>query len=306
MLKTKSRPVYGFKAVDGTPGRYEAYYAVFGNVDLVNDRIVEGAFEKTLAEWKESGDPIPVIFSHQWDSLEAHVGEVLEAEERKAGDDRLPPELADFGGLYTKFQLDMEDAGGKKMDRLLSKRRIREGSFAYDIPEGGQRKAQDGANELVELVLIEVGPTLKGANPMTRLASAEAHGTKAFVAVQGSFEDLQRTLRKALSEDPPEVPGDVMHVGLEATFAEKLIAFAWFWDGPDKYFEITYTMSGNTPEFGEMTEVAIQGVVTPVATKASKQAPSKAKVEEPETAKTEEPRGTVTKALLELAELEAS
>lgn len=305
MPNYKSFPVYGFKAISGAPGQYEAYYAVFGNVDLVNDRIVYGAFKNTLDRWKTSGDPIPVIFSHQWDSLDAHVGEVLEAEERPAGDVRLPEELKELGGLYTKFQLDLEVDGGKKMDRILSKRRIREGSFAYDIPEGGQRKADDGANELTELELIEVGPTLKGANPATRLASVGAH-VKAYVAVEGSYEELQSQLRKALSETPPAFPGDIWYLGLEATYPEHCIAVVEPWDGPIKYYQTPYTAKKGSVTFGAPVEVAIRGVVAPIPVKADEPVGTKANPKEPERANGKEPRVSVLRTLLELEELEAS
>jgi Caudovirus prohead serine protease len=48
---------------------------------------------------------------------------------------------------------------------LLKSRRVRQWSFAYDVIK--ERTADDGVNELIELDLIEIGPTLKGANPMT-------------------------------------------------------------------------------------------------------------------------------------------
>ena len=305
MPNYKSFPVYGFKAIPGTPGLYEAYYAVFGNVDLVKDRIVYGAFKNTLQRWKDSGDPIPVIFSHQWDDLDSHIGEVLEAEERPAGDSRLPQELKELGGLYTKFQLDLEVEGGKKMDRILGKRRIREGSFAYDIPEGGQRKAEDGANELIELDLIEVGPTLKGANPATRLASAAAH-TKAYVAIEGSYEDLQSQLRKTLHEAPPAFTGDIWYVGLEATYPDHLVAAVEPFDGPVKYYQVPYTAKKNAITFGAPTEVAIRGVVTPIPVKSDEAVQTKANSKELSGANEKEPRSSVLRTLLQLEELEAS
>ncbi len=47
---------------------------MFGNVDLGGDRIMPGAFTKTIAKWQASGDPIPIILSHQKDDPMAHVG----------------------------------------------------------------------------------------------------------------------------------------------------------------------------------------------------------------------------------------
>src|SRR4051812_39383926 len=51
---------FEFKNLDDA-GTFEATVAVFNNVDKGGDRILPGAFEKTLAQWQASGDPIPVI-----------------------------------------------------------------------------------------------------------------------------------------------------------------------------------------------------------------------------------------------------
>ena len=80
----KSFDIIDTKA-DSDAGTFEATVAVFGNVDLGGDRIVPGAFKKTLAKWAESGDPIPVILSHQWDNPMAHIGVVNEAKEIETG-----------------------------------------------------------------------------------------------------------------------------------------------------------------------------------------------------------------------------
>jgi len=171
--------LHGLKALpDEGPGVFSAIVSVFGNVDHQGDRIIAGAFAKSLERWAASGDPIPVIFSHQWDDLEAHVGEVLEAKELGAGDPLLAGTgLEDNGGLLTKFRLDVDDPDepfARRLAKRLEKRRIKEFSFAYDVIE--ERRGSDGANELLELDVIEVGPTLKGANPATRLLSAALDG----------------------------------------------------------------------------------------------------------------------------------
>lgn len=73
-------------------------------------------------------------------------------------------------GLEVEYELDVDrNQFAKQVAVLLSERRVREHSFAYDIMPGGARIASDGANDLTELDLIEVGPTLKGANPATEM-----------------------------------------------------------------------------------------------------------------------------------------
>jgi hypothetical protein len=55
----------------------------------------------------------------------------------------------------------------------MSRRSLKEFSFGYSVPPGGQRRAKDGTNELIELELVEVGPTLKRMNPATDLHSVK-------------------------------------------------------------------------------------------------------------------------------------
>jgi HK97 family phage prohead protease len=161
-MRVKTASISHFKTLDedGEPeGTFEAIVSVFGNVDYAGDRVVKGAFAKSLANWASSGDPIPVIWSHQWQDPEMHIGGVLETEERDEG-------------LWVKAQLDVaDDPVAAKVWRLLSTRRVREFSFAYDVYD---EKQQNGANELLEIDVIEVGPTLKGMNPDTLLLEAKA------------------------------------------------------------------------------------------------------------------------------------
>lgn len=173
--QTKSAPVYGFKAVSGAPdGTFEAIVAVFNNVDFANERVMPGFFTKSLDTWRASGDPIPVIFSHQWDNLDAHVGiaQPGDVKELLPGDPLLPPELADLGGLYVKGALELDEPFAARLWKKMSQRAIKEFSFAYDVTKA--RPGEGGALDLLEGDLIETGPTLKGMNPATELIAAKA------------------------------------------------------------------------------------------------------------------------------------
>ncbi len=146
------------KSDDGA-GEFEALVSVFGNVDSTGDRVVPGAFAGTLARWAQSGDPIPVIWSHRWEDPDYHIGHVVAAEER---DD----------GLWVRGQLDLEHSKAQQVYRLLKGRRVTQFSFAYDVVD--ERRASDGANELLALDVFEVGPTLVGANRATDLLAVKA------------------------------------------------------------------------------------------------------------------------------------
>jgi len=56
----------------------------------------------------------------------------------------------------------------------MGSRLLKEFSFGYTVPAGGEKKADDGAYDLTEVNLIEVGPTLKGINPDTELLSLKS------------------------------------------------------------------------------------------------------------------------------------
>lgn len=180
-----------FKAVDGIDGSFEAIVSAFGNVDLGGDRTMPGAFAKSLADWKTSGNPIPVIWSHEWDDPKSHIGIVTEAAET--------PE-----GLYVKAQLDIENNDrAAYVARLLKERRVVEFSFGYYATKFAYVTDPDGktVRELYELDLFEVGPTLIGMNPQTRLiqAASALQGSKSDDSIIAAVRDAQTALAGVLA-----------------------------------------------------------------------------------------------------------
>ncbi|MDP9145052.1 MAG: HK97 family phage prohead protease, partial [Actinomycetota bacterium] len=164
-VKTCSAMIKAAGANEGTEeGVFEAIVASY-NVDSIGDRIIPGAFKKSLDAWKARGNPIPVLWAHKSDDPDYHIGHVLEAEER--------PE-----GLWVKAQLDIDDPGSKsaKIYRLLKGRRVTQFSFAYDeVDARPAEKSDDGAKkDLHELALHEIGPCLIGMNRQTSLLDVKS------------------------------------------------------------------------------------------------------------------------------------
>lgn len=158
MFKTAPALVKAAEDDDGGgEGIIEALVATY-DLDSGGDRIVPGAFEKTLSEWKESGTSIPFIWSHMHDDLDAYLGDVLDAKET---DD----------GLWVKAQIDLDDDRSRKAYKLLKGGRVRNYSFAYEVLDSEEK---DGVNELKQLKLFEVGPTLIGMNQQTRTLVVKA------------------------------------------------------------------------------------------------------------------------------------
>jgi HK97 family phage prohead protease len=190
------------------PGQFTALVAVFGNRDSVGDVIQPGAFTDTLKEWSSIGDPIPVIWSHDWSDPFSHIGSVVKAEETP-------------DGLLVTGQLDTEEPKAAKVYNLLKGRRVTQFSFAYDIVEGAWVEPENDQPyyELRKLKLHEVGPTLVGANQETELIAAKAQnlvdGAKAgrvlsqknFKELTAAYESIGKVLEAATPEKEPEKSG---------------------------------------------------------------------------------------------------
>jgi uncharacterized protein len=146
------------KAPRGEPGRFRALVSVFNNVDRGGDRILPGAFKRTL---EEKGMP-PIVWTHMWNI--PPIGKTLDAEETDEG-------LVIDGQLFVRSDDDHEVA--RQVHVAMREEALKEFSFAYDVVEA-RYVDEDGREirELIDLELFEVGPTLVGMNPATRLIDA--------------------------------------------------------------------------------------------------------------------------------------
>lgn len=156
-------------------GEFSALVAVFGNVDSQGDIIDPGAFTDTLADWEAKGQPIPVIWSHDWDNPFSHIGGVTKAVETDAG-------------LEITGRLDLENPTAAQVYKLMKSGRVGQFSFVARASEGGWslETQEDGqvVAHLSKLDLYEVGPTLRGANAETQLLSIKS-AADALVSKEG-------------------------------------------------------------------------------------------------------------------------
>src|SRR4051812_45924902 len=127
-----------FKAlpdVNGKTGLFEAIVSVFNNVDLVGDKVMPGAFDQTIQEWQDSGDPIPVVWSHDWADPNAILGSVD------------PQDLETTPvGLKAIGSMDLSNPFAAQVHSLMKQRLVKEFSFSYVIR--GEHTGRDGSNEL--------------------------------------------------------------------------------------------------------------------------------------------------------------
>src|SRR5262245_11244904 len=110
--------------------------------DKAGDIIRKGAFARTLAELRATGDPLPMIFSHCWEDPKAYIGQADPGDAQEAAD-----------GLKVKGLFDFTSPNGATVFAQLKRRVLREWSFGFII-----RKAKDlgkGTRELLDVDLFE-------------------------------------------------------------------------------------------------------------------------------------------------------
>lgn len=184
LIETKAEP----------DGSFTALASVFGNVDHAGDRMMPGAFRKTLERWRLKGNPIPVILSHQWNDPHYVIGK---AEPRAVFEDER--------GLVVQGILDLDNPVAKQTHKLMRDGLLTGWSFGYTVPKGGQKRS-DGANEISEVDLIEVGPTLNGANPQARLEQIKS-------LLDGPDDDDDDELAAVEAETEEESGDDEVPIG---------------------------------------------------------------------------------------------
>lgn len=188
---------------EGTLGQVEALVAVIGNVDKVGDRIVSGAVDQSLVTWRKSGDPIPMVWNHDWSNPMSHIGywDPHLSQEVQATDQHP-------AGLLLKGFVDINQGNpiADQAYRLMKGRRIKEFSIGYKINPGGESRASDGAHELKSIDLVEAGPTLKGVNQSTQLMNVKSEDLE----YRGKLDDARVKLKGYMDAvdtkgDDPEV-----------------------------------------------------------------------------------------------------
>lgn len=198
MMLTKSLPLR-IKAAgeedDLADGTIRAYASVFGNVDSYGDVVEKGAFARSIKEWEDSGDTLPLLWGHNTFDPDFNIGGVKSAVE-------------DDHGLLIEAEFDLDNPKAAQVYRLCKGRRVRDLSFAFDIAEAGEGKVDDQPVRLLkDLNLFECSIVPYGANPETSI-----------VAVKHSIEALTGQLRKN-----DEKPGDLTELRSMLTSAVDLI-----------------------------------------------------------------------------------
>ena len=142
MTKFKSAE---FAAQMPSEGTVEGYAATFDREpDSYGDVIAKGAFARTLTEWSQKEQPIPLLYGHNTEDPEMNIGKVTEAYE-------------DEKGLHVRAEFDADNPKAQYVRKLAKEGRLYQFSFAYSVRDAADVDV-DGfkAYELRDLDLYEV------------------------------------------------------------------------------------------------------------------------------------------------------
>jgi uncharacterized protein len=171
------------KAVDEEKRQFTGLASTWEK-DLGGDVIVQGAFAKTLKEWKSNGKVLPLLDSHKYGSISAVLGKMIDAKETATG-------------LEATFQLRAGPQGEEAWDL------VREGyidglSIGYearDWDDPSKEEVESGVRrKLTEIGLVEVSLVQMPMNQGARIAAVKS-ALDAMHPEEMSDED-RRTLRE--------------------------------------------------------------------------------------------------------------
>ena len=164
-------PAEGAVAVDPSRATVTMIAAVTGTVDEVGDRIIPGAFARSLA----SRTP-KVCRAHDWSTP---IGRIVAIKELLPGDPRLPrttgsgrPWPREAGALVAQARLNTAIKAGHDALEMI-KFYEQEAAFSIGYRPVKARRRGD-VRELHDVELYEVSPVLHGAHPDARLIGVKA------------------------------------------------------------------------------------------------------------------------------------
>lgn len=173
-------------------GIVEGYASTFDREpDSYGDVVAKGAFEDSLARWRESGKPIPLLYGHSTEDPEYNIGRVVEAHE-------------DERGLFVRAEFDADNPKAQYVRKLVQEGRLYQFSFAYQVLDAGTVELEGGgeAYELRKLDLFEVSLVQVPANQHAEVTEIKSGAPEVKSGRRNSKADedeLRRVLEMANS-----------------------------------------------------------------------------------------------------------
>lgn len=169
-------------------GSFEAIAAAY-SVDRVGDRIVPGAFSKSIERWQASGKSVPLHWNHQGEP-EDIIGTV----------DPSSMEETDLG-LKVAGRLDLDASEKAREAWRAMKTGSMSLSFGYMVVA---EKQADDANELHELDLFEISVVPGPANADTRFLSLKSMSDDQLREELGNLRKRVDEIEAQLEDQPPD------------------------------------------------------------------------------------------------------
>lgn len=174
------------KASDGTKScrRVKGYASTYGNTDRVGDRIIAGAFAKSIAEYKSKNRQIKVYYNHDtYGSL-------------PIGGIKADNVVDDNIGLNVTIDL-ADTSEANDIYALLKQGVLTDMSIGYSVLKDEYSKF-DNARELIELKLWEVSIVGEPANELAQIN--EVKNVKFIDVTEAKTITSKRDLEKLLRE----------------------------------------------------------------------------------------------------------
>lgn len=158
-------------------GIFEGYAAVFENVDSAGDRIVPGAFAKSLAQCRTEGRFPPLLWQHD---TQKPIGVWEDMYE-------------DGHGLYVRGRLFADDIAQAREAYALLRENVVSGlSIGYRTVQSSRDTAAAGVRILSELDLLEVSIVTFPANDRARVRAVKSQFAAGDLPAEKDVEALLR------------------------------------------------------------------------------------------------------------------
>jgi HK97 family phage prohead protease len=169
MTSTKALPIDKSALLelvtDGPQGTIVGRFSVFNVIDGMGDRTRPGCFAKAIAHLERNGMKLPLLYHHQTTRGEALIGVVDRMWETK-------------DGAYFRARLDMSNPLAQRLYAIMSLEPTAMGvsmGFGLASDGSGERKAKDGANDLIEVFpLMEISLTTVPAVAEARVEAVKS------------------------------------------------------------------------------------------------------------------------------------
>lgn len=168
-------------------GAVRAYASTFDRTpDSVGDVVAPGAFDKTIANWKASGKPIPLLWGHDTDDPFSNIGAATDY----GTDER---------GLWFDADFDADNEKAQYVRKLVKEGRVFQCSFAYAVKDAAPVELEGGqkANELRELDLFEISIVQIPANQNATVEEVKSVDVESKAGRRNSAKDADE-LRKVV------------------------------------------------------------------------------------------------------------